>query len=329
MSLVTSCPNCETSFIVKPEQLATQAGKVRCGHCQHVFNAVDYLTDLSKDNTAPTEESPAEQLESSEQLKTPDLAAAEADIYQPSFSAGSDSAESDRVESDSAQEVASEEGAYEGQPQPQPIDQPQPVHHSDHADTTIDLLLDIDPVTIANPIHELDESIFKPKERPFHWFQALTLIFLALLALAQSVYFMRQNIAIAWPQTKPYLTQLCETLHCKIELPQNPDLLTIDDSDLKEDAEIVGLIHLSSSLINNAPYAQAYPNLELTLTDVNDVPLLRRTFRPKEYLPAATILNNGIASGAETHVNLSLTASGESVTGYRVFLTYDESNENH
>ncbi|RBW48988.1 DUF3426 domain-containing protein [Marinobacter sp. F3R11] len=41
-SLQTQCPKCRTRFRVTDEQLGIAKGKVRCGHCMEVFNAVDH-----------------------------------------------------------------------------------------------------------------------------------------------------------------------------------------------------------------------------------------------------------------------------------------------
>ena len=41
----TRCPACRTVFRVTSEQLRAKAGKVRCGHCQALFNAFDHLAD--------------------------------------------------------------------------------------------------------------------------------------------------------------------------------------------------------------------------------------------------------------------------------------------
>ncbi len=41
-SLQTQCPQCETRFRVTDEQLSVARGKVRCGNCMNVFNAVEY-----------------------------------------------------------------------------------------------------------------------------------------------------------------------------------------------------------------------------------------------------------------------------------------------
>lgn len=41
-SLQTQCPKCRTRFRVTDEQLGIAKGKVRCGHCMDVFNAVEH-----------------------------------------------------------------------------------------------------------------------------------------------------------------------------------------------------------------------------------------------------------------------------------------------
>lgn len=163
----------------------------------------------------------------------------------------------------------------------------------------------------------------RPNKRKFSvWFLVLLALIFALLAIAQAAYYMRTQAVAQWPVLKPHFDKACEFLNCTVELPKQIELLTIDDSDLQEDAERQGLIHLSSTIINNAAFAQTYPLLELTLTDTYDKPVLRHAFTPREYLPAGTDIGKGLAAGDEVHINLALTASGEAVAGYRVFVTY-------
>jgi predicted Zn finger-like uncharacterized protein len=170
----------------------------------------------------------------------------------------------------------------------------------------------------------------RPGKRKSHHriFLFLALV-LAIMATAQAAYFLRSEIASRWPVLKPYLAQACDLLGCTIELPKQIDLMAIDDSDLQEDAEHQGLIHLSSTIINNASFIQAYPLLEVTLTDNYDKPILRRAFTPAEYLPKGTNLRQGMRPNEEIRIELGLSASNEPVAGYRVFVTYPQSNENH
>lgn len=43
--MLTCCPSCATTFRITPEQLKAKQGRVRCGKCQKVFNAIESLAD--------------------------------------------------------------------------------------------------------------------------------------------------------------------------------------------------------------------------------------------------------------------------------------------
>ena len=162
--------------------------------------------------------------------------------------------------------------------------------------------------------------VLSTKKSPVLLWILLALMFLT--AIAQSVYFLRHQIAMYYPNIKPHLVRVCERIGCSIDLPKKIALILIDDSDIQEDAEHAGVMRLSATLINQAGFYQAYPNLELTLTDVEDKPKLRRTFKPIEYLPAKTDIALGLAAGAVVKVKLAMTSQGIAVAGYRVFVSY-------
>jgi predicted Zn finger-like uncharacterized protein len=154
------------------------------------------------------------------------------------------------------------------------------------------------------------------------WLWAFATLMLILIAGLQSIYFLRDEIAIYYPNAKPYLVQACQKLSCSINLPKKIEFIVIDDSDMQEDAEHPVLIRFASTLINSGNHVVAYPNLELTLTDVEDKPVLRRIFKANEYLPAETNIADGIQAGTETRIKLAVTTSDIAVAGYRVFVTY-------
>lgn len=69
-SLQTRCPKCETRFRVTDAQLSVASGKVRCGNCMAVFNAVEHRigegsSDTSRPKSGPAaaeqQEAPADQ----------------------------------------------------------------------------------------------------------------------------------------------------------------------------------------------------------------------------------------------------------------------------
>lgn len=272
MSSITNCPSCQTQFIVTQEQLNQHNGKVRCGHCLHVFDARKELVIL---NTEPEQGlASANESASTESLKTP-------------ATDSSDPANFNMADSE-AREIVNNALIKDNQ---------------------------------ASNTNNVDSRL-RTKNSIFTWLTAITAFSLLLIAVAQSIYFLRTEIAIYYPKTKPYLALVCEKIGCQIDLPKKIDLIMIDDSDMQEDADYAGLIHLSSTLINQAGFNQAYPNIELTLTDIEDMPKLRRVFKPVEYLPPHTDIAKGLAAGEEMKVKLAITAPGESVAGYRVLVSY-------
>jgi predicted Zn finger-like uncharacterized protein len=50
--MYTCCPECETTFRVGVDDLRRAQGKVRCGDCEHVFNAAAYLTETNESEFA-------------------------------------------------------------------------------------------------------------------------------------------------------------------------------------------------------------------------------------------------------------------------------------
>jgi predicted Zn finger-like uncharacterized protein len=188
---------------------------------------------------------------------------------------------------------------------------------------------DITADTASQQPSFLDDAIKKNKHRSNIaakksrvWLWPFASLLLILIACVQSIYFLRDEIAIYYPNAKPYLVQACHKLACSINLPKKIEFIVIDDSDMQEDAEHSGLIRFASTLINSGNHVVAYPNLELTLTDAEDKPVLRRIFKPNEYLPAEINIADGIQASAETRIKLAITTSDIAVAGYRVFVTY-------
>ncbi|MSP86086.1 MAG: DUF3426 domain-containing protein [Methylotenera sp.] len=252
MSAVTSCPSCQTQFIVTEEQFNQHAGQVRCGYCLQVFNARNELVG------------------SNAQIE---------------------------VNLDAIDDLAATAGTdYIGS----------------------------DTFTKGRQFSYFNDLVnrSKPSSTRTTWFMGLLALMLVFTSIVQSVYFFRSEIAIYYPSAKTYLVNACVKFSCNINLPKQIDLIVIDDSAIQEDENYQGLIHLSSTLINQAPFSQAYPNIELTLTDIEDTPKLRRTFKPNEYLADHAAIVKGLAAGEEVKVKLAITAQDITVAGYRVFLSY-------
>lgn len=148
------------------------------------------------------------------------------------------------------------------------------------------------------------------------------IVVLALAFAGQLVFHYRDAVAAHWPATRPLLSRACALAGCTIAPLREIAGLSIDASDLQADAAHKGLLILTATIRNRAPYAVAYPHLELTLTDAQDRAVVRRALAPAEYAPQGTDVAPGIPGNGEVAVKVFVDASATSQSGYRVYLFY-------
>ena len=100
---------------------------------------------------------------------------------------------------------------------------------------------------------------------------------------------------VAWePRLKPGLQMLCQRLACTIGPVRQIEAIVIDSSSFNKINES-GMYRLSFALKNTGAVSVAMPSLEVTLTDTQDQPVLRRVLSPVQ-LGAA---NNMLGASAE------------------------------
>jgi len=160
------------------------------------------------------------------------------------------------------------------------------------------------------------------RPRDFRWLWPVGNALLVVGLLAQTLFFFRTELASLAPSLRPALEQACSALGCHVPLPNNPDLLSIETSSLEADPNHANIVKLHATQRNRASYPQAYPLLELTLTDYQDKLLARRLFQPQEYLPPGTPLQNGMPAQDEIEVKLTIDMGETKAAGYRVYLFY-------
>jgi predicted Zn finger-like uncharacterized protein len=174
----------------------------------------------------------------------------------------------------------------------------------------------------ANPptIFELHTPQSLVPEPTWHW--VVGGVIAALAIVGQLMMHYRTDIIAQSPNTKPLFVAACELFGCQITLPHKIDLIGIDASDLAPDEKRPGTLHLTATLRNRASFPQAWPHLEVTLTDAQERPLLRRALAPSEYLPAEAAAGAGFPARADQLVQLTLTAADVPAVGYRLYVFY-------
>ncbi len=319
MSLATRCPSCGTIFRVVQDQLKVCEGWVRCGRCDEVFSALEGLFDLERD--VPPDWSPATNLPA-----TPDAqAAAEAAIA------------TDFPHAQPAADI--------------PLDVI-PAAHDPVAH--VDLLLDAEPSTLAQA-HESSSfalqaaaddittgdafaaptdaaatateptpGFLRHAQRQARWQRpavraALSVAALGLLAVlaGQAAHHFRDQVAARWPASRPLLVAWCASAGCTLGTPRHIEDISVESSALNR-AAAPDSFKLALSLRNRSAMPLAMPAIELTLTDAAGQMVARRALMPRDFRVATPVL----AAGAETPLQLVLSAGNGRVTGYTVELFY-------
>lgn len=219
------------------------------------------------------------------------------------------------------------EHLHDDEPSPQlslPIDIESPANEPSLAPVP-DVLKPGEPATLAQQVQFVEELTDEvpelPRRRP-NWTGIVIALTLSFALLAQGAYHFRVDLAARLPGLKPLLMQYCELLSCTVALPQEAELIVIESSELESDPNHGNIVTLHVLVHNRAPYAQAYPNLELTLTDLQDQAVARRVLRPADYLKAGTSEHFGVPPNRDLDIRLRLDTTDLKASGYRLFLFY-------
>lgn len=302
MSMVTRCPACGTGFRVSAEQLKAMGGKVRCGRCSTVFNALDTLSTLPDARTEPSLP-PVPAPEPAVAEAAPPAALIEA---APSAALLAEAATATAVREEHREER--HETAAGGMPPVTEPEQPPAEHHR---------------APLATRPGESEPAVpeFPARRRRSGVWAAGSIVLLLVLA-AQLTYAYRTEIADARPQARPWLEQVCAGLGCTVPYPHDIQQWSIESSDLQSDPEVPARMTLTAVLRNRASFTQSYPALELTLTDTQDRAVARRVLGAQDYLPSNSRSGPGLAPNAEVTLRLAMDTGDLNAAGYRLYLFY-------
>jgi hypothetical protein len=150
----------------------------------------------------------------------------------------------------------------------------------------------------------------------------LVALLLAAGLTGQLAFHFRSEISVAAPSLRPALQTLSETFDADIPLPRHVELISIETSDLQADPARSKLLVLQATLRNRAAYGQAYPQLELSLTDTADNAIARKVFQPDEYLSPQNPPNQTFPGNTDVAVRLWIEAREISAAGYRLYVFY-------
>ena len=322
MSLATRCTACSTVFRVVQDQLKVSEGWVRCGRCNEVFNAFEGLFDLQRETPPdwPSTLSPP----SAASVQEPQPAsAAVIEVAQPA----SDERVDPRIDAQLLGPRRSESGSTpatrisERDRLEFPDAQFDPESVMDDAQAP-----DADAASPAalEAAHSAAPEFIRRAQRQARWQQPLMRAALGAAALAltaalvlQGGHHFRDLIAARWPAAKPALVAWCALVSCSIEAPRRIEDVSVESTALTR-ASIPDAFRFSVALRNRGTMTVALPAVDLSLTDAAGQLVARRMLMPRDFRVASALL----PPGAESALQLTLSAGDARITGYTVEIFY-------
>lgn len=305
MSLITRCSACGTMFKVVADQLKISQGWVRCGHCSEVFDAAanlqPYVSQASASSAVAPQQDVQEQAGNTASV-APMLVAASADpgtvepvVLQEEELPAASAVSLPEVQVSPSPDLAADVFAFSVSPEPSDFSGDVPP-----AARTMRTESAFGESEAPEPDRAHEVSFVRQARRDAFWRRpalrwALGLASCVLLAalLLQVALFQRNSLAVSQPWLSPGLHALCAYLHCEIRPPQQIESVVIESSSFNKLA--ADAYRLKVVIRNAGAMALALPALELTLTDTQDQPQLRRVLTPAELGATSPTL----AAGAE------------------------------
>ncbi|MBW6495900.1 MAG: zinc-ribbon and DUF3426 domain-containing protein [Burkholderiaceae bacterium] len=147
-------------------------------------------------------------------------------------------------------------------------------------------------------------------------FAIVLLVTLALqLALA-----LRSEIVARFAPARAALEALADPLGLKVELPRNPQKITIEIDLSIGDAP--DRYRMNALLRSHSETALQWPAIEISLTDANGATVVRRVLMPTDYLADQATIVAGLPGRSEQNLRVDFLLRDVVLTGYSAVLFY-------
>ena len=116
------------------------------------------------------------------------------------------------------------------------------------------------------------------------------MLLLVLLAF-QFVFFYRDELAMT-PAWRPWVVEFCRYADCELRPQQDIARIELLQTTIAPHPQYENALRIRTTLVNRASFRQAFPWLEVSLTNNAGAVLARRTFAPAQYLemPSSEVL---------------------------------------
>ncbi|TFH75840.1 DUF3426 domain-containing protein [Gammaproteobacteria bacterium LSUCC0112] len=148
------------------------------------------------------------------------------------------------------------------------------------------------------------------------------ILVLSACLFAQLVYFNR-DVLLRDPHARAVMESVCSTLACELPVVRDASLLRSVFLDVSSHPEYESMLLVRFRLQNTAPFAQPYPSVDLSFSNIQHQVVAARRFYPGHYLDVSLLPLMMIPAGAEIQGTLELLDPGVDSVNYSLDFVYE------
>lgn len=378
-SQLTQCPHCKASFKVSEEQLNAANGRVRCGACLNIFDAIAYqisaAKDLKQDKKSPPSDNdllledefsfnldnavdqeneipdaPVQDTNDDDSLFDDDPEEDElekgysgstmlGDELSSSFleleKSGKDKSKTQFLKDESSEttdeELVDESWAasiLDDLDKPEdtrvepslttseevPIPEKPSIHSSTIPDQTFKPFSQKD-LNAINFEYEQDSS---PRNK---WLMGSILfvlnLSLLLLLIAQASWFHYEEL-VKYPKIAVLYELACQELNCDLPVLSNVSKIENGNLVVRSHPTIFNALIIETIITNHATFEQAFPEISLSFSNINNQAIAQRLFKPTEYLNKEILSWPGMPPEQPIQIIFEIIDPGPEAVNYKI-----------
>ncbi|MBB3226126.1 putative Zn finger-like uncharacterized protein [Luteibacter sp. Sphag1AF] len=171
------------------------------------------------------------------------------------------------------------------------------------------------------PTEDFSELVFTPKfarrrRRSWQAFTWTAICTVLLVGLGGQLAWAKRDTLIADTTFGPWLQWTCDTLGCDLPLVSDIHRLRMLARDVEAHPSVPDGLLITASVRNDAPFAQPYPTVTITLADTDGKRLAMRRFAPADYVTDASARSRGMRAGATSAMVFEVQDPGQKAVAF-------------
>jgi predicted Zn finger-like uncharacterized protein len=258
----TQCPHCDTRFRVTENQVNIADGFVRCSVCKEVFNAFEVAEQHDRQPSLLSQKN------------------SKNETFAPEF-------DNDTPKSTSTEQSSENSNDIENLQEIEAVDFNKTSATDDSRKDAFNFFDEEANESLSHVVPEQYKDSYSSNSSTLAssllW--GTGVLFLAATLLIEYTWFNRDQLNQI-PQMQVWADKLCQRFECKNITLHNPKKIELIARNVYSHPNEKNALIVNITMKNNANFAQPYPIMQISFSDVRGGNVAARRFLPAEYLPA-------------------------------------------